>query len=308
MRDISEDAELNVKEFDGEIQRMVRRIERSLRSRSPVSPTDELISYLLDQQLRTHKSIRLLTKTLDESDSLVGDALSLVREQIERVFIVSLLLQDKAKWTEAYLRGQWFKDYKLFLIEAKETSELERFEGYNTVFGPAYFESQRKILGLSEQSREWVQFLVDKPGATVPKELETHAISRFPAPPTILKKTPSGPTQEGLRRWYVEYERACDFTHSLAAKIFLGQASSAPIFDINVKYKVSRHFGSLGIFLSYTSTAYICAEVYNDLPMDVELLVPLDDVWQKLINSCLLAGSLWKCRTKHLLPALLWNQ
>ena len=42
------------------------------------------------------------------------------REQVEKVYMGPLLLEDPETWTERYLRDAWRNDYERHLIEAHE--------------------------------------------------------------------------------------------------------------------------------------------------------------------------------------------
>ena len=76
----------------------------------------------------THKSIRmLLRKANREPDKrLISDGALLVREQIEKLFVCVLVLDNPTKWMNQYMRNALKNDLVEYLVELAEHSETPR--------------------------------------------------------------------------------------------------------------------------------------------------------------------------------------
>jgi hypothetical protein len=60
------------------------------------TPTFRSLTETLFQSfLTTHKSIRLLLREAQTDPDYASDAMSLVREQVEKVFVIALILDDQ---------------------------------------------------------------------------------------------------------------------------------------------------------------------------------------------------------------------
>jgi hypothetical protein len=69
----------------------------------------------------------LLRKASREPDKrLISDGASLVREQIEKLFICVLVLDNPTKWMEQYMRNALTNDLVEYLVELAEHSETPR--------------------------------------------------------------------------------------------------------------------------------------------------------------------------------------
>jgi hypothetical protein len=58
----------------------------------------------------------------------MADPMSLAQEQIEKVYVVMLLLEEPERWTERYLKDEWRKTYERHLLDFDERSGLERYQ------------------------------------------------------------------------------------------------------------------------------------------------------------------------------------
>ncbi len=116
-----------------------------------VAGESELI-YILRSQLllfsTTHKSLRIiLASAYNNKDyALVPDATSLVREQVEKIYIVALFVDNPRKWIMRYSRTAWRTDYDRYLLELEEFGEIERQEEFLTKHYPEYLEKIRRPL------------------------------------------------------------------------------------------------------------------------------------------------------------------
>src|SRR4051812_41246193 len=105
--DIDKTMDYTGEEADGKLIPVVERTIRALRNDSDRDPNFQHLGIrLLEVFLFTHRSIVLLLGKEDEDPLLGADALSLAREQVEKVFAVSLLCEDPSR-AKTYLTGSW---------------------------------------------------------------------------------------------------------------------------------------------------------------------------------------------------------
>jgi len=108
-----------------------------------------------------------------EENWAIADAMSLTREQIEKVYVVALLLEDPRRWTVSYLKDDWRQRYERFLLERDEHSGLKRYEGFYEKAFSDEIESERTGLGITAIEQEYVEWEYRKrPGESVPDEFK----------------------------------------------------------------------------------------------------------------------------------------
>lgn len=111
--DLTGNREFNADELDAAMQLCLNRISAAFSKLDNHSPTfGSLMESIFQSFARTQKSIRLLLKQTGEDLNFASDAMSLVREQIEKVYVVALILDDPAKWIEIYFKDDWRRLYK----------------------------------------------------------------------------------------------------------------------------------------------------------------------------------------------------
>ncbi|HVT10681.1 MAG TPA: hypothetical protein VHE55_00310 [Fimbriimonadaceae bacterium] len=299
MTDIDPNLTLDAKDLDTKLRISLRRFEKELRQTSEVGV---LLADLLDGHFRTHSSIRLLMKKAYEFDSQLGDALSLVREQIERVFIVARFVDDPEDATRRYFVDAWAKQLKIRTIEADETSDLPRFFEFNNLHFPNSHEELRGHLGISEEARDAVIFAAQNPGVALPPNLQGYMPPRFPTPQPNGKGIKNQKAKAGIARWYIEYERMCDFTHVLLNKLMLAKLAGDEHRDPSVKYKIADEHATLGIITSCLSGAYQMAEIWTLGTLSFDCLAALEDLWAMLRRGSLLANALYDMRIADIFP------
>jgi hypothetical protein len=132
---------INIKKLDPIMYEAIEATRFAVRHRynfkKKVREELELISILRSQLLlykSTHQSLRIIlgkayrTKTY----SLVPDAASLLREQIEKIYVISLFLSDTSKWLLHYTRSAWRTDYETYLLEREEYGAITRHREFLT--------------------------------------------------------------------------------------------------------------------------------------------------------------------------------
>lgn len=75
---------------------------------------------------------------------LMADALSLAREQVEKVFIVATLLDNPNTAFKQYWRSSWKVRYEKYLLDVEEHRENERFDQFLKDETPKRLERMRR--------------------------------------------------------------------------------------------------------------------------------------------------------------------
>lgn len=145
---------ISIKKLDSVMYETLERTRLALRHRynfkRRVREESELISILRSQLLlykSTHQSLRIILAKAYRSKtySLVPDAASLVREQIEKIYVISLFLNDTSKWLLHYSRSAWRTDYETYLLEREEYGTIERHREFLTKHYPEYLAKTQRV-------------------------------------------------------------------------------------------------------------------------------------------------------------------
>lgn len=93
-------------ELDGRMQAAINWLWLALKA---IGEAKGLLPTLIGTQLRlfwtTHKSIRILIGKLQNDPRYFADARSLLREQVEKVFVITLTLDNPDKWLRQYFEA-----------------------------------------------------------------------------------------------------------------------------------------------------------------------------------------------------------
>jgi hypothetical protein len=112
--------EFDANELNAQMYEMVEAFVYALGRQAKGSlESAELPQSLLRVFITTHKSMLLLMNRDVDDPLMVADAISLVREQVEKVYVLALLGDDDIKWTryvqdrsvQVFLR-RWYKEYQ----------------------------------------------------------------------------------------------------------------------------------------------------------------------------------------------------
>lgn len=111
-----------------------------------VRELNSMLEDILRQTMFTHMSIRILLQHAHKKEDypIIADVASLVREQIEKIFIIVIVLTDPKKWVRQYQRNAWQKDYERYLLGMDEHEHIERYSEFLKVQFPGYLEKMRK--------------------------------------------------------------------------------------------------------------------------------------------------------------------
>jgi len=262
---------------------------------------------LLKVFLSTHRSICLLLAQEEDDPYLGADALSLAREQVEKVFAVALLCEDPPRWARTYLEDSWRRTFERYLLERVERQGLPRFQGF---FPQAYsrVEGVRQRLGIADNVRDAVEyrfFNPDDPPGGPPKNVAGVKLPKqFPTPKGVLRKV-SAPRKDYLQRWYIEYRFFCDFTHCGMGKLELTH-----LFDHSSRFSTAdkEEFYAKEVqsaaAVSYVAIASACTELTGVLgSASVERLMRTLEFWDFLRPRFLLAKAMWDLRARNVLTS-----
>ena len=206
--DIDVEEGLDAEEFDDRLARAVNPLALAFeRSEDLGSSFRHLMAEMLRQFLGTHKSVRLLMKNRKENPASMADAMSLAREQVEKVYAVALLLEDPEGWTERYLKDAWRKSYERHLIEAHERHGLPRYADSLDRRSDALYR-ERRSLGITDEEEEFVEWNFENPPWLLEKrpKIPIHlndaekAIATFPTPGGTIKNVSSDRLKGALVR------------------------------------------------------------------------------------------------------------
>jgi hypothetical protein len=303
LEDINSDLEVSLNDLDIQQRTAVNRVALALDAANfPNTTTATLLAEVLRTFLGTHTSIRLLLAERDKRPVVAADAVSLVREQIEKVFLVSLLLSDWQKYVTIYFEEDWCRRFRYFLVQKKDKGGLERFQEFFSVFGPQKFEERRLDLKISEDIRDLIEFQVFHPGSQAPERFKSVRLPKFPTPKNILDRSPVA-ERPALNRWYEEYRGVCGYTHIGADKL---QMTTMTGRKVNFsKEQITAFFTKEHLelaVLSYVACAYAATELLSLIGGTVEPMAEVTKLWNALLNASLSARVFWDARSGSLLP------
>jgi len=244
----------------------------------------------------------------DESKPVVArfgpDAMLLVRDQLEKVFTITLLLSDPSKWMRVYSQDDWRRAYERHLYERSEKANLARFDEYHGVIAPPALEKLRLGLGISDGQKEWVEFKYNNPGRDLPEALRGNKILEFPTAGLARKELATHDSAAMLNRLYKEYKYFSGYAHSGAIKMF-AQGMSDRLLKVpqesQEKFFQNEILGP-AIVTSYCASAAACTETFSALGGDIDLLAALTTQWEHLKKVSLFANALWDLRGTTALP------
>ena len=250
----------------------------------------------------------------ENTNMLFGaDAMSLAREQIEKVFHITLLCEEPIKWTEIYIKDEWKHWYEYKLHLKHENQLLPNFvQYYNTTFLEE-LKSKKNQHNISDKEQETVDFMFNNPASKkLPQHLEPFRIKQFPNPGKIKDIVKNYSAKQCLERWHWEYKYFSGFSHVGMSKmnfLFLSDRRFKSKLDQSVKEKVYNDKIFLpSLWVSYTATANAITEVFTILqayaPNNIEIIVALIELWETLEKKTLIAKAIWNIRAKDFFPTV----
>jgi hypothetical protein len=309
-KDIDKTKDYTGEEADSKLIPAVDRTIGVLRNDTDLDPNFRHLGVrLLEVFLSTHRSIVLLLGKEDEDPLLGADALSLAREQVEKVFAVSLLSEDPSS-AKTYLMDSWRRMFERYLLEREERQGIspEHQAFYQQAFGR--IEAVRKRLGIPDEVRDLVEYRFFNPkdpkGGPPPHVVGVKKPEEFPSPSGVVGKI-SAPRKPFLERWYREYRFFCDFTYCGMGKLEL-----AHLFDPRsgyTSYAKAEYYGKEvqnAAAASLVAAASATTELATVLDAaDGERLSGLLEYWEWLRPRFLIAQAMWDLRAKDVMPHML---
>jgi|GEM_PF-5810675 len=298
----------------------------------PQRDEKDLIAFLrmqLELFAVTHKSIRaLLRKAYREPDKrLISDGASLVREQIEKVFICALVLDNPTKWIKQYMRNALKNDLVEYLVELEEHRENPRLDDLLHTQYPAYLKAgqrpkvpgQKRVTLVSDFAMRAMRHHLEV-GGPDPKWFKDAIAKRkkkkrkqelrnyvkdyfdFPTPGVAIRKTKKRKIKPFLYRWYKEYSFVCQYSHVALGK---GMISTLAEFKdwkhAELLEQYAQKLSGRILFMSHIATASACAIIAASLVNSYGSKHELREYWEHLYTRALPAKAFWNLYVKEIL-------
>ncbi len=311
--DIDGSQVFDANDLDEQMRLVVHRVVATFHTLPKHDATfSSVMEVLLRTFLSTHKSIRLLFKEAKSDPDYASDATSLVREQVEKVFVVTLMLDDPQRWVGVYFKDDWRKFYEYeVLLNDEERKNLPGYQG----------NERRKIMqmlqanaNVSSLEKEYIEHKYNNPGVPLPAHLKSVQVPEFPTPGKVKEVMSDKSADAFLIRWHKEYKRICGYTHVGLDK---GQVTAMRVVKNRLRESAKDIFLEREIVLptmstSYVATASACTEAWKylkeydrDVSRTAMLLDALLDYWGTLRQQSLLAKVFWDIRAKQVLPPVI---
>lgn len=267
----------------------------------------------------THASIREIVSVAEKSKqyALVGDALSLAREQVEKVFIIASLLDDPNKNFRQFLRASWRVEYEKFLLEREEHKENERFKTHLKEVLPERLERMRRNRYIKKRNDVLVskfamrvlKFNWNNPGERKAQFLKTDTVSKylrdyfgFATPGSAGAKISDPELRVFLYRWHKEYSALSQFTHVSMRKLAFAGMLKEKGMEVQERIKKFGVENAIrAINTSYTAAATGCVLVLNGVSATSGAKAEVREFWERLIQFSLFSKALWNMYVKDVI-------
>lgn len=277
---------------------------------------DELCEYLRNQLLIygvTHNSIHILVRYVLNKKyyPAVVDAASLAREQIEKIFSITLVLSNPHKWIKQYLRGAWRTQYQKYLLSLEEHGENPRYEeflqksfigGLTKAQRVKTKNSRRPETIISGFARKVLTYYWNNPVGRNPSWFHRPQALRnyvrdyfeFPTPGRAVQYIKGKDIKTFLYRWHKEYSYFSQFTHVSSGKSVIPYMSEFRHLDVVSKMETNAEklIGEV-IFTSFTCVASACTLILPHLRDGYGSRNYLEQFWTHLYKSSLLSKAFW---------------
>lgn len=270
---------------------------------------------LLLQHLYTHQSMRLLVKHAyrNAQYSIVPDAASLAREQIEKIYQAIIIAQNPLKWMRQYLRNAWRHDYEQYLLDMDEFGHIERFRKHLDKGYSGFLEKTRRIklrktdpYLVSDFAKRVVEYQwhnrkgtesVTKPAWFKRKGSVNSFITGyfyFPSPWDVMKRIRNRKMLRFLDRWYREYRKLSEYSHVLIGKVTPQRMSRDKSLAAAEKAQLyGRKKAETFIVTSNIAAASLCTVIMPYIPNDYGTKAATREFWETLSSNNLLAKAFW---------------
>ena len=240
--------------------------------------------------------------------------MSLVREQVEKIFVITILLDDPDKWMPICFKDDWRRFYKYnFLVLEEERKYLSRFQ-VDREKREKILENLTALAQMSDSEKELIEHKHLRPGETKPAHLAGVEVPKFPTPAEAVGNIADASIREYLVRWHKEYEFLCGYSHVGLDKL---QITALWYTKNNISEEDKWAFLSKEILIPAVSTSYVaaasaCTESWrylkrydSDLSKSDTFLEAILSLWDDLRNQSLLGIVFWDIHAKDVLPPLI---
>jgi hypothetical protein len=256
---------------------------------------------------------------------LISDAASLVREQVEKLFIVVLVLKDPTRWITQYLRNALKADLVEFLVELDEHSGTARHLEHLKKMYPEYLKAGQRIrvpgrkritiasdfamramrhqLEVGGPDPKWFKDAMQKRKTKKKQELRLYVRDYFdfPTPGRIVQLIKDPELKLFLRRWHKEYSFVCQYTHVALGKGMIATLSEFKSKEAGERLETySQRLSGRILFTSHTAAASACAMVVNALVNTYGAETEVRHHWAELHNRALPARAFWNLYIKQI--------
>lgn len=319
---------IDINKVDSQMLEVVRNVRYAIgqdrEMRKKVRELNSMLGDLLRQSMFTHQSIRILMKHAYKNADypIIADTASLVREQLEKIFIIVAVLEDPKKWLKQYQRNAWQKDYERYLLELDEHEYNERHSEFLKEQFPGFLEKQRKpphryrkyghTILVSKFARRCVRYNWYNPDAPKPEWFKRpkgnlrgflSGYFYFPSPWDAVRLVKEQPDYHMfLDRWYREYKYYSAYSHVLMDKLVLQHFSQFKSVAATEKLEIyGQRKAEQFILTTGTATATLCTLIMPHLSNHYGSKQQLIEFWEKLAGFGLLPKALWNLYPKNLL-------
>jgi hypothetical protein len=253
---------------------------------------------------------------------ILADAMSLTREQVEKLYIAALFLDNPDKWHIQYLRNAWRKKYEEYLLELEEIKGNERFDEYLDVHFSNFLEESRRLhfpgkkqkIIVSVKAKKMAKYNFDFP--QMPQKdnrgninwpayftrKKFEAYFEFPTPGASLKHIRDSKIKELLTRWHKDYQYLSNYSHVGLGKLLIQAFSNNKSMQGGrVVEKHSETEQGYALFVSLTAIACVCTMITPFLKEDRGAIDHLKDFWKTISKSSLLSKGYWNLYAKEIL-------
>jgi hypothetical protein len=322
-----ESSSVNIRKTDALMSEMINSTKFALKHRynfnKKIAEESQLISFLNGQLLlyrTTHRSIRLLlAHAYRKKDyTVVPDAASLVREQVEKIYMVALVLSNPHKWIKQYLRNAWRSDYERFLLEIEEHGDNPRYEEFLQKHYPEFLtKGQRPPVGrgkpktiVSDYAKRVVTYVWNNPAGKNPSWFKPKKAIRnyvrdyfeFPTPGKATGELKDRNLKRFLYRWHKEYSFISQYSHVTLEKVTIPMMNEYKDISHTEKVKINGvQLSERTVFTSHIAAATSCALILSALKQTYGAKNTLKEFWAELYGSSLLGKAFWNMYVKGLL-------
>lgn len=268
----------------------------------------------------THKSVRLLVSHAYRKKDypIVYDAASLVREQVEKIYNVALVLSNPRKWIKQYLRNAWRSDYQTFLLEVEEHGDNPRYAEFLQKHYPEFLrKGQRPQVGrrkpktiVSDYAKRAATYVWQNPVGKNPSWFKPKQSIRnyvrdyfeFPTPGKATGEIKDRNLKRFLYRWHKEYSFISQYSHVTLEKMAVPMINENKDMYSPEKVRINGvRLAERSVFTSQIATATSCVLILAVLKQTYGAKSALKEFWKELYGRSLLGKALWNMYVKELL-------